>query len=52
MSSGIQEGPRLHKPLSTEAPVMTLQEAQVFIINNTYCELYLGLPHPTHNTTR
>ncbi|XP_049727001.1 serine protease 38 [Elephas maximus indicus] len=34
-----------------EAPVMTLQEAQVFIINNTYCELYLGLPHPTHNTT-
>ncbi|XP_007946887.1 serine protease 38-like [Orycteropus afer afer] len=33
-----------------EKPVMTLQEAQVFIMNNTYCELYLGLPHSTHST--
>ncbi|XP_012860683.1 serine protease 38-like [Echinops telfairi] len=34
-----------------ETSAMTmLQEARVSIINNSYCQLYLGLPYRTHST--
>ncbi|XP_037679249.1 serine protease 38-like [Choloepus didactylus] len=32
-------------------PVKTLQEAQVFIVNNTYCQLYLSQALPFHRET-
>ncbi|XP_076994066.1 serine protease 38 [Tamandua tetradactyla] len=34
-----------------DEPVKTLQEAQVFIVNNTYCQLYLGQTLPFHRET-